>query len=220
MVEHIFKSSKLLTVMQSSISDLISSFNDTQVLHQIADSFAKKKDNLAAEGVYGRILEIDPEDEKAIRKKTYFQALRDPASINIDNLPPVDLIDDMDTLRSIEINYLNYKMEGQSKGPASGPVSEVSKMIKKRRKKNIRWPQGFDPKNPPKTRPDEERWLPKLERAKYRGLAKKKGYMKKTQGTSNIDETATRGTFQKGPSTATAKTVKSGNKYNKNKKKR
>jgi regulator of sirC expression with transglutaminase-like and TPR domain len=58
--------------MKSSITDLISSFNDTKVLHQIAESFAKKKDNQGAEGVYSRILEINPEDEKAIRKKTYF----------------------------------------------------------------------------------------------------------------------------------------------------
>ena len=71
-VEHIFKSSKLLTTMQSSITDLIATFDDAQVLHQIAESFAKKKDNDAAEGVYRRILEIDPRDEKALRKKTYF----------------------------------------------------------------------------------------------------------------------------------------------------
>lgn len=140
--------------------------------------------------------------------------MRDPASVNEDNLPPIDLIDDMETLRSIEINYLNYKAEGISKAP-SGPVSEISKRIKKRKNKRIRWPKGFDPKNPPKKRPDSERWLPKLERAKYRGLAKKKGYMKRTQGTTNVDETATRGNFQKGPSTATAKTVKSSNKYSK-----
>jgi hypothetical protein len=111
-VEYIFKTSKLLTVMNSSITDLIKGFDDTQVLHQIADSFSKKKDNLAAEGVYARILEIDSQDEKAIRKKTYFQALRDPASVNIDQLPPIDLIEDLETLRNIEINYLNFKSEG------------------------------------------------------------------------------------------------------------
>lgn len=215
-VEYIFKSSKLLNVMKSSITDLISSFNDTQVLHQIAESFAKQKDSEGAEGVYSRILEIDPEDEKAIRKKTYFQALRDPASVEITNLPDIELIDDMETLRSIEINYLNYKAEGVSKAAPSGPVSEISKRIRKRKKKKIRWPKGFDPKNPPKLRPDPERWLPKLERAKYRGLAKKKGYMKRTQGTTaNVDDSATRGNFKKGPSTATAKTVKSSKKYSK-----
>lgn len=202
-VEYIFKSSKLLAVMKSSISDLIGSFNDTKVLHSIAESFAKKKDNEGAEGVYSRILEINPEDEKAIRKKTYFQALRDPSSVNEGNLPPIDLIEDMETLRRIEINYLNYKAEGISKAAPSGPVSEVSKRIKKRKKKKIRWPKGFDPKNPPKQKADPERWLPKLDRVKYRAIAKKKGYMKKTQGTTNVDETATRGNFKKGPSTAT-----------------
>lgn len=72
MVEHIFKSGKLLTSMQSSIADLIATFDDVQVLHQIAESFAKKKDSFTAEGVYSRILQIDPRDEKAMRKKTYF----------------------------------------------------------------------------------------------------------------------------------------------------
>ena len=42
--------------MQSSISDLIASFDDVQVLHQIAESFAKKKDSFTAEGVYSRIM--------------------------------------------------------------------------------------------------------------------------------------------------------------------
>lgn len=169
--------------------------------------------------MYQRIINLDPHDEKALRKKTYFQALRDPASINEDDLPAIDFIEDMDTLRSIEINYLNYKEEGVSKAPASGPVSEVSKLIRKRKSKPIRWPQGFDFKNPPKTRPDDDRWLPKLERIKYRGLAKKKGLMKKTQGTTaNVDETATRGNFQKGPTTATVQSVRSNNKYSKKKK--
>jgi len=210
-VEYIFKSSKLLNSMKDSISDIIINFKDTAVLHKIAESFEKKKDTLQAEKIYTRIMEIDSTDEKAVRKRTYFQALRDPMSINDDDLPPIDLINDMETMRSIEINYLQYKGKNTTKKPNSGPVSEVSRKIKKRRRKKVRWPKNFDPTNPKHTakRPDPERWLPKMERVKYRGLAKKKGYMKKTQGSTHVDQTTNRGNFKSGPSTATKGVVKS-----------
>ena len=189
---------------------MIINFKDTTVLHKIAEAFEKKKNTAQAEKIYARIMEIDPSDEKAVRKRTYFQALRDPLSINDDDLPAIDLVDDMETMRSIEINYLQYKGKNSVR-PNSGKMSEVSKKIKKRRRKKIRWPKNFDPTNPKHTsvRPDPERWLPKMERMKYRGLAKKKGYMKKTQGSTNVDQTSARGNFKAGPSTATKSTVKS-----------
>lgn len=95
-----------------------------------------------------------------------------------------------------------------------GPVSEVSRKIKKTKKsKKTKWPKNFDPTNPPKNRPDPERWLPKLERTKYRGLAKKKGYLTKTQGSSNMRQNETRSTFTKGPTTGTQDAVGSKKKY-------
>lgn len=202
--------------MDSSISDLIISFEDTEVLHKIAESFEKKKNTAQASKIYHRLLEIDPADDKALRKRTYFKALEDPLNVDEENLPAIDLIKDLETLRSIEINYLQYKGTFADKKGNSKPVSEVSRKIKKRkRKKKIRWPKGFDPTNPKHTRvkPDQERWLPKLERQKYRGLAKKKGYVKRTQGTTNVDDKAERGNFKKGPSTATVQAVKSKSKY-------
>ena len=44
---------------------------------------------------------------------------------------------------------------------------------KKKKKRKIRYPKNFDPKNPGLP-PDPERWLPKLQRKKYRNLAKNK----------------------------------------------
>lgn len=44
---------------------------------------------------------------------------------------------------------------------------------KKKKKRKIRYPKNFDPKNPGLA-PDPERWLPKLQRKKYRNLAKNK----------------------------------------------
>lgn len=80
-------------------------------------------------------------------------------------------------------------------------MSETSRVIKKdkkERKRKIRWPKGFDPRKPGPM-PDPERWINKLDRIKGR---KKKGYNTATQGTSNVDYTATRGNLTSGPSTA------------------
>lgn len=54
---------------------------------------------------------------------------------------------------------------------------------KKKKKKKIRHPKNFDAKNPGPM-PDPERWLPKLQRKKYRGLAKKLA-----QGAASVETT-------------------------------
>lgn len=77
-------------------------------------------------------------------------------------------------------------------------TSRVIKKDKKQRKRKIRWPKGFDPRKPGPL-PDAERWINKLDRVKGK---KKKGYNTATQGTSNVDYTATRGNIKQGPSTA------------------
>ena len=78
-VEHIFKNRALFASMEDSIVDLIGSFHDTKVLHKIADNFAKKRDNASAEGIYKRILEIQPDDDKATRKLAHTTAITDPS---------------------------------------------------------------------------------------------------------------------------------------------
>ena len=95
--------------MKENISELISNFDDTKILHQIAENFAKRKDSSGAEKVYKRILELTPDDETAQRKFNYFLALRDPISIDESQLRPIDLITDFEKLRSIEMDYLNYR---------------------------------------------------------------------------------------------------------------
>jgi hypothetical protein len=64
--------------------------------------------------------------------------------------------------------------------------------------------------------PDSERWVHKLERIK----GKKKGYMTATQGSSNVNTAATRGTFQQGPSTANVDAVTASSKPNNKKAKK
>lgn len=222
-VKYIFSNGQVLNEMKENISELIANFEDTQILHQIAENFSGRKDSAGAEKVYKRILEIDPEDERASRKYNYFLALRDPASIAEDQLPPIELITDFERLRSIEVDYLNYKGASSTLKPKSnfvlkklgGPVSEVSRKIKKNRKKRkIQFPKNFNPMKPGK-RPDPERWLPKMERSKYRALAQKKGYLTKTQGSSNVRQNETRSTFTKGPTTGAKEAAKTKKKHRK-----
>ncbi len=100
-----------------------------------------------------------------------------------------------------------------------GAISETSRVIKKdnkgKRVKKIRWPKNFDPRNPGAT-PDPERWVHKLERIK----GKKKGDAKGSsarQGSSNVDLTTTKSTFQQGPSTANIGAVAASSKKSKRK---
>ena len=42
--------------MKSSVKDLVSNFDDVEVLHNIAENFASKKDYATAEDIYRRIM--------------------------------------------------------------------------------------------------------------------------------------------------------------------
>jgi hypothetical protein len=51
-------------------------------------------------------------------------------------------------------------------------------MPTRKRKRQIKYPKNFDPKNPG-PEPDHERWLPKWQRSRFKKIAKKKGiYLK------------------------------------------
>lgn len=95
--------------MKSNIKDLVSNFEDTEVLHNIAESFANKKDYLSSEDIYKRILQIEPDNDKAMRKSQHFLAMRDPASVKYDDLPPIALVTENEKLRAIEVDFLQYK---------------------------------------------------------------------------------------------------------------
>lgn len=118
-VGHIFKSKALLGSLQGSITDLISSFEDCEILHKIAENFSTKKDNDSAEKVYSKILEINHSDERALRKRAYLIALRDPECVNEEDLPPIELVEDAEKLRSIEANFLTFKKVTSTSRPQS-----------------------------------------------------------------------------------------------------
>ena len=86
----------------------------------------------------------------------------------------------------------------------------------KKKTHKIRYPKGFDPKNPG-PEPDLERWLPKWQRSRFKKFAKKKGiYLKGAQGDAHIDTDVTGGISQ---STAHQEAVSEKSKPNKRRKK-
>jgi len=109
MVNYIFKNSALLTKMKDSVKDLVSNFEDVEILMNIAENFAQKKDFETSEEIYKRVLEIEPENDKAMRKSKHFLAMRDPAAVRYEDLPPISLITENERLRQLEVDYLQYK---------------------------------------------------------------------------------------------------------------
>ena len=55
--------------------------------------------------------------------------------------------------------------------PKKGEKGENQEKQKKKRKKKIRYPKNFDPKHPGPM-PDPERWLPKMQKKKYKAKNK------------------------------------------------
>lgn len=108
-VKYIFRNAGLLTQMKDSVKDLVANFDDVEVLHNIAENFAAKKDYASSEDVYRRILQIEPDNEKARRKGQHFLAMRDPAKVKYEDLPPITLITENEELRKIEVDFLKYK---------------------------------------------------------------------------------------------------------------
>jgi hypothetical protein len=109
MVRHIFKNSALLAQMAPSVKDLVAHFEDVDTLHNIAESFAGKKDFVTAEQVYKRILEVDAGNERALRKSQHFLAMREPARVGYEELPKISLITENEKLRSLEVDFMQYK---------------------------------------------------------------------------------------------------------------
>ena len=141
--------------------------------------------------------------DKAQRKFLFYQAFKDPKAVNLADLPPLEMVTDHNTMRSIEMDYLQYK----GVTSAQRPAENKNKLKVKKRIRKIRWPRGFDHYKL-QAGPDTERWVPKMERAKFRKMADKKGLVSRTQGTTtNVNQTQSKNTFQKGPSTATQDTA-------------
>lgn len=122
MVNYIFKNSALLSLMKDSVRDLVANFEDAEVLMNIAENFAQKKDYATSEDIYKRVLEIEPGNDKASRKSKHFLAMRDPAAVRYEDLPPITLITEHERLRQLEVDYLQYKLTGLTRASSNSAV--------------------------------------------------------------------------------------------------
>ena len=92
-------------------------------------------------------------------------------------------------------------------------------MPSRKRKRQIKYPKDFDPKNPG-PEPDAERWLPKWQRSRFKKYAKKKGiYLKGAQGDAQIDTDVTSGALGLSTAHQEVATEKSSKQTNKRRKK-
>ncbi len=56
----------------------------------------------------------------------------------------------------------------ESKNTRTGGEQGAAEAKKKKRKRRIRYPKGFDAEHPPQHPPNPERWLPKHERKEWK----------------------------------------------------
>lgn len=86
--------------------------------------------------------------------------------------------DDEGMQQLIDDGMPEKKKEKKTKNVVQETKGGAEIYIPKKRKRKIRYPKNFDPKNPG-AEPDPERWLPKWQRLRYKKYAKKKGkYLK------------------------------------------
>lgn len=125
MVNYIFKNSALLSSMKDSVKDLVANFEDLEMLQNIAENFARKKDYTNSEDIYKRILEIDPENDKASRKSKHFLAMRDPGAVSYEDLPPITLVTESEKLRQLEMDFLHFTSLPRALTRASSSLSLI-----------------------------------------------------------------------------------------------
>ncbi|KAK9820199.1 hypothetical protein WJX72_007419 [[Myrmecia] bisecta] len=174
------------------------------LLQQLAQLQLKAGMTEQANSTYQELRSVDPNSPACSRilgqlARTSAQA--DPANaIALEKqLPPIGSLAGIDVgkLESAAVGSTGFRKQKGEDGAArkrpAGDVGEAPKE-KKRRKKKIRLPKGFDPENPGPP-PDPERWLPKWQRSdfkKKRNRRKDKEPVKGSQGAGKVDESLDR----------------------------
>jgi len=194
----ITKNFSIFTEFKPLVESILKSTKTPAILSLIAELYVKDKQYMPAIQIYERLLSMDPNSVKALERLCYLYSFSDwkKAKEYLSRIPQIDVIVDPNELRRLENDYLPSK--GSKMVEDKMELDAKTKKIKKRKRKP-RYPKGFDPANPPGPY-DKERWLPLMERTKYKKLAAKKGLLTRTQGAATGKETM--GTFKSGPSTA------------------
>ena len=180
-------------IIMKSLKDKIIKFidyiADPGIVLKMANLFIEKKDFEVAEKILAGLIQKDPSNDRIRSRLNYVYSVTNPHNIDEGVLPNFELIQDLNSLRNLENDFLNIirvkstvKTE-QNFGKIDDNKIAKEKSTKKKiqKKYRIKWPKNFD-FTKPGPRPDPERWLPKYERKKYLKRAVKEGKISRTQG--------------------------------------
>ena len=147
----------------SNLEDLKKNIKDKNILRNIilliGESFSKFNNHEKSVKIYEFYINNINKDDKEIK----YLMIQSLAHFDIDKADIIRRqIDETEIDLSNENinNLLNELLVKFKKG-------EKQEKIKKKRKKKIRYPKNFDPKHPGPM-PDPERWLPKMQKKKYK----------------------------------------------------
>jgi len=156
----------------NDIENLDKNIKDKKVLRNIilliADAFTKSNKYEQSVKIYEYYLNKINKDDKQIK----FLLIQSLANVDIDKADIIRRqIDETEIdLSNENINNLLNELFSKPKKGEKGEKENQEKQ-KKKRKKKIRYPKNFDPKHPGPM-PDPERWLPKMQKKKYKAKNK------------------------------------------------
>ena len=154
----------------SDIENLDKNIKDKKVLRNIilliADAFTKSNKYEQSVKIYEYYLNKINKDDKQIK----FLLIQSLANVDIEKADIIRRQIDETEIDLSNENINNLLNELFSK-PKKGEKGENQEKQKKKRKKKIRYPKNFDPKHPGPM-PDPERWLPKMQKKKYKAKNK------------------------------------------------
>lgn len=217
-VFYMLRNTTILNRLKEKIIKFVEFIEDSKTVAKIAEGFLEKKDYVVAETIYKVLVSKNPTDFLLSSRLNFIYSIVAPEKIDDAMLPEFDIIKDFNSLRNLENDYLKKIKEEVTKyEPKQENKMVIEKPVKtKKKKRRIMWPKNFDFENPGK-RPDPERWIPRIERAKYRKIAIKKGQYTKTQGVTVSDQ-KTQDLYKNQHSTANQKITKQRKKKKRGKK--
>ena len=217
-VFYVLKNKALVTGLREKLVEFVEYIDNSETIVQLSEGCIARGEYKVAEKLICKLLKHDPNNLRLKSRLNYVYSVLDPSRIELSSLPDFPKVADVNKLRSLENDYMSFIKQKENNCKGKEVINTVGALVglkkeevniqpiimkKKKNKKDrkIRWPKNFNFENPG-PRPDEERWLPKMERRKYRKIAIKKGYLSRTQGGTTVNAEKTTELFKAENSTA------------------
>ena len=203
----ILKNKSLVSSLREKLIEIIDYIDNSNIVLQISEGFIKRQEFDVAEKILRKIIRKDPANPRFLNRLNFIYSVVNPEMIEEASLPEFGVSNDLNYIKSLENDFNGYIKKGQVdsnekvKGKDERETVPQTKRKRTRKERRIRWPKNFNFSNPG-PRPDEERWLPKFERKKYRKMALKKGYVSKTQGGTSVNPEQTKELYKAENSTS------------------